>query len=113
MMVCWFCRSGGHDTEGPLSNLGHLATCAGQTEGSAGQCELPLTTPRLMHDDLPPPSPVQLASLVHVSASGSTDHALSNWLGRLHQLKRVREKVLSETQGHRRTAPTPHFTAYS
>ena len=53
---------------------------------------------------------MQLASLVHMSDS-LTEHYPSNWLGRLCQIKRIRDKCLGEhSTGTRRTFSD--FTAY-
>lgn len=57
-----------------------------------------------------------LASLVHLSQSASDQYYLSNWLGRLRHIKRIREKVLSEQKSSKHVRPTsllPDFTCFS
>ena len=58
---------------------------------------------------------VQLASLVHVcetTTAGPTEHYLTNWLGRLRQINRIREKQSQDLIAKQGT-PVIDFTYYS
>lgn len=58
---------------------------------------------------------VQLASLVHVcetTTAGPTEHYLTNWLGRLRQINRIREKQ-SQDLIAKQGSPVIDFTYYS
>lgn len=54
---------------------------------------------------------VQLASLVHMSET-MTEHYPSNWLGRLRQIKRIREKCLGEHPAGTKRTTFSDFTDY-